>query len=60
MAITADDAPDPFAELSGLMDWDDDMTLVGEETVNGIHCQRYMLELVMPQVNGRHDVGFAD
>lgn len=62
MAISADEAPDPFAELSDAFEWDDEMTLVGAETVNGVNCQRYMVDLAMPElnVNGRHDVWVAD
>ena len=60
LEISADEAPDPFSELSAAFDWDGEMTLVGAETVNGVACQRYMVELAMPQTNGRYEVWVAD
>ena len=60
--IQADEAPDPFADLYSLTDWqDEDMQLVGEQVVNGIRCQWYTSEeIVIMQMTSQYEICVAD
>ncbi|MCK4472927.1 MAG: hypothetical protein KAW49_14190, partial [Anaerolineae bacterium] len=42
MQATEEDAADAFDQLGDVMTPDSDMVLVGEETVNGVHCKHYV------------------
>ena len=41
---TEEDAADAFDQLGDVMTPDSDMVLVGEETVNGVHCKHYVCD----------------
>jgi hypothetical protein len=42
---TEEDAEDAFDQLEEVTTPDSDMVLVGEETVNGVHCKHYVYDL---------------
>ena len=44
MQATAEDTEDAFDQLGDIMEPDSDMVLVGEETVNGVHCKHYVYD----------------
>jgi len=44
MQGTRDAAEDTFDQLGDIMTPDSDMVLVGEETVNGVHCKHYVYD----------------
>jgi len=44
MQGTKDAAGDTFDQLGDIMTPDSDMVLVGEETVNGVHCKHYVYD----------------
>ena len=44
MQAGEEDAKGAFADLDNILTPEDDMVLVGEETVNGIRCQRYLYD----------------
>ena len=44
MQGTKDAAEDTFDQLGDVMTPDSDMVLVGEETVNGVHCKHYIYD----------------
>ncbi|MGD9101233.1 MAG: hypothetical protein PVF45_12205 [Anaerolineae bacterium] len=47
-------------DLSSLMTPDPGMALVGEETVNGIHCKHYIQDVEMESQSTHHEMWVAD
>ena len=45
MQATEEDTEDAFEQLDNIVTPESDMVLVGEETVNGIHCKHYVYDL---------------
>jgi hypothetical protein len=61
MEIQSEEDPDPLDELVGLLEWDEEMKLVGEEVVDGVRCRRYVGdEIVFPHATGQQEVCVAD
>ena len=60
MSIPASDVDDFDGGLSSFMTPDSGMTLVGEETVNGVHCKHYVLDLELPSQSVHHEMWVAD
>jgi hypothetical protein len=44
MQATGEDTEDAFEQLDNIVTPESDMVLVGEETVNGIHCKHYVYD----------------
>ena len=60
MTIPEADVEDADDNLSAFLTPDSDMTLVGEETVNGIPCQHYVADIELTSQSIHHEMWVAD
>ncbi len=60
IAIASEDAGSADSQLVGLLEPDSEMILVGEETVNDVHCQHYVYDLNLGAQSFHHEIWLAD
>lgn len=60
LSIAPEDVEDANEQWTEISSADSEMVPLGEETVNGIHCQHYIFQLDMASQSVRHEIWVAD